>query len=225
MKYARKMVLIPEEEYMELKGNPPSSKTSQLKRKVREVLRGTRDHSAATQMSQLVGSYLRHKQSEQSKPVSAPKKPSINFQQFFEPIYEKKVTSLLSQLKENRIGWTQNKELQLPTGQIIPHSNIVDLIKEALVGTRKKTRTHIPTGWREFIQAIAHSNIPKSFFTKRTTQQDLEEIIEHQQYPRQYEPEPEPEPEQRLEHRLEPEQPLEQRPVEEQQTGHGWIMY
>ena len=169
MKYARKMVLIPEDEYRELKEKPPLSKTSEFNRKVRELLREPRTHSAATQMSQLVGSVIRHKQSKEPKVVKAP----IDFLQFFEPIYHKKVTSLLSQLKENRIEWTENKELQLD-GQVIPHSNIVDLIKEALVGTRRKTRTHTPTGWREFIQAIARSNIPKSFFTKRTTKKDLE---------------------------------------------------
>ena len=62
MKYARKMVLIPEDEYLKL--TQPTNKTSDIKRKVQEVLRGTRDHSVATQMSQLVGSYLRYKQSE-----------------------------------------------------------------------------------------------------------------------------------------------------------------
>ena len=172
MKFARKMVLIPEDEYLELKEKPPASKTSEFKRKVREVLRNKRDHSAATQMSQLVGSYIRHKQSEQPKLVPKP----MDFLQFFEPIYHKKVTLLLSQLKDNRIGWTQNKELQLPTGQIIDHSNIVDLIKEALVASRKKKRAQIPIGWNEFIRAIATSTIPKSFFTKQTTRQDLEQL-------------------------------------------------
>lgn len=84
-------------------------------------------------------------------------------------------------MKDNGIEWTDNKELILSNGVIIPHSNIVDLIKEALVGTRKRQRT-IPIGWQDFLKTLATLNIPKSFFPKKTTLHDLQESHEWEMY-------------------------------------------
>ena len=167
MNVAQKMVLIPESEYLSLLNQPQNK----IKKDIKEVLKGKRDHDSATKMSQLIGSYLRFKRPR--KPLPQPKKQ--DFLEFFEPIYHKKVKYLLSQLKDNGIEWTENNELLLANGAIVPHSNIVHLIREALVGTRKRSRT-IPTGWQEFLQAIAASNIPKSFFPKKTTLYDLTEL-------------------------------------------------
>lgn len=168
MNVAQKMVLIPETEYSSLLNKPQN----QIKKDMKEVLKGKRDHESATKMSQLIGSYLRFKHPR--KPP-APKKP--DFTEFFEPIYHRKVKYLLSQLHEYGVEWTDNKELVLSNGVIIPHSNIVDLIKEALVGTRKRQRT-IPTGWQEFLKILATINLPKSFFPKKTT---LHDLAEHQE--------------------------------------------
>lgn len=174
MKLAQKMVLIPEAEYLSLLKKPHKhmdSKSNQLKKQMKEVLKGKRDHTAATNMSQLVGAYIRHKESEKPPP---PKPKADEFLEFFNPIYHKKVASLISQLHEHGIRWNEQKELMLTTGETIEHSNIVDLIQEALVGRKKKKqRESTPIGWEAFIQAIASSTIPKSFFTKQSTLQDI----------------------------------------------------
>ena len=169
MSVAQKMVLIPESEYLSLLNQPQNK----IKRDIKEVLKGKRDHESATKMSQLVGSYLRSKRSRKPPPLPQPKQQ--DFLEFFEPIYHKKIKHLLTQLKDNGIGWTDNNELLLANGAIVPNSNMVHLIKEALVGTRQRTRT-IPIGWQEFLQAIAASNIPKSFFRKKSTSKDLAEL-------------------------------------------------
>ena len=62
MKYAMKMVLIPESEYRRLK--PEGG----MKEKVHKILSGKRDRKAATEMTQMFGRYLRT-----TKPVQLPK--------------------------------------------------------------------------------------------------------------------------------------------------------
>lgn len=167
MKFAEKMVLIPEAEYHALLNKP--GKTSELKKEMKDVLKGKRDHTAATKMSQLVGAYLRHKES-----VKPPKRKQEDFLEYFHTIYHGKVKSLLSQLHSNRIEWNEEYELILPSGQIIAKSNIVDLIREALVSTKKKSPA--PIGWNAFTEAIALSAIPKSLFNKKST---LKAIVQH----------------------------------------------
>lgn len=166
MKVARKMVLIPEEEYQSLLNAKPKL------RDMKEILKGPRDQAAATKMSQLVGTYLRRRQ----PPLPAPKKDDIL--EYFEPIYQKKVTVFMSKLRDIGMDWNTNKELKLPSGEIINHSNIVDLIKEALVA-RKGKPDRLPLGWEDFIQAIANSSIPKSFFGKKNTLEEIERVSKH----------------------------------------------
>ena len=202
MKSARKMVLIPEAEYQTLsqphtKENeldkkepeyhtfvkkesepeltfvkPSDSKVNRLKMEMKEVLQGKRDHAAATKMSQLLGAYLRHKESE--TPLPTPKKDDVL--DYFEPIYYGKAASFLSKLRDLGIEWNTDKEVKLPSGEIIRHSNIVDLMNEAVVSRKKKTNQPPPHGWEDFIQVIASSSIPKSFFTKRSTVKDIERL-------------------------------------------------
>lgn len=181
MKYTQKMVLIPETEYHTLlKKSPPPSEPSTNKRfkdDMQELLQGDRDHTAATHMSQLVGTYLRHKESEQPPPpVKKARKGAI--MEFFDPIYHRKLTLLLSKLRDEGIGWNEENELTLPSGEVIQHSNIVDLLKEAIVASRKKKRedTSTPLGWQSFVEAIASSSIPKSIFTKKSTLEDIGKV-------------------------------------------------
>ena len=119
MKFAQKMVLIPEEEYQIL----INSKSNRMKRDIKEVLKGPRDHASATKMSQLVGSCLRRKQSER-KPKKEEKKEDLL--EYFNPIYHRKVALFISKLHNLEMEWNTDKELKLPSGEIIRHSNIVD---------------------------------------------------------------------------------------------------
>ena len=129
LKHAEKMVLVPESEYMmllELK----KEKGTDLKTKMKSVLKGKRDYEAAKKMSQLVGQYIRYKQKD-TKPTSP--KSSVDFLHYFAPTYHQKVVMLLKELNAHGITWTDDKELVLKSGVIVPKSNIIDLIKEALV--------------------------------------------------------------------------------------------
>ena len=92
MKFAPKMVLIPEAEYhaildkpVRIKGKKQAqSMANRIKQYMKDVLKVKRDHEAAIKMSQLVGAYLRHKTSE--KPTSTkPKKEDLL--EYFEPMY------------------------------------------------------------------------------------------------------------------------------------------
>ena len=64
---------------------------------------------------------------------------------------------------------TNKKRLRLSSGEIINHLNIIELIKEAVVGTKKKQREPLPIGWETFIEAIASSSIPVSLFKTKST--------------------------------------------------------
>ena len=84
----------------------------------------------------------------------------------------------MSKLRDIGMDWNTNKELKLSSGEIINHSNIVDLIKEALVAKKGKP-DRLPLGWEDFIQAIANSSIPKSFFGKKNTLEEIERVSKH----------------------------------------------
>ena len=158
-----------------IKGNKQAeSMANRTKQNMKHVLKGKRDHEAATKMFRLVGAYLRHKASEKPTP-SQPKKEDLL--DYFEPIYHKKVGTLVSKPYDNGIEWNDNNELKVPSGDIVPHSNSVDLMKEAVVAPKKKSqRETVPVCWKAFITAIASSSIPKSLFTKRSTLHDIDTV-------------------------------------------------
>ena len=52
-------------------------------------------------------------------------------------------------------------------------------MKEAVASRPKKKNQPPPHGWEDFIQVIANSSIPKSFFTKRSTVKDIERLRQH----------------------------------------------
>ena len=84
---------------------------------------------------------------------------------------------MLSQFQTHGIGWNERKELILPSGETIVHSNIIDLIKEALVGTKK--RGPLPVGWQAFIDAIVATPIPTTLFRKKSTLEDIAKAQGH----------------------------------------------
>ena len=74
-------------------------------------------------------------------------------------------------------AWNEEEELTLPSGQVIAHSNFIDLIKEVLVGT--KERTPLPVGLKTFIDAIVATPIPTSLYRKKSTLDDISKAQEH----------------------------------------------
>ena len=190
MKYAKKMILIPEEEYkelLELKNKSQEKigeiktkyrgKVGEIKTKVKKILKEKPTHNAAKRMSQLVGEYLRYKQSEHK-----PKKKKLDLLQYFTPLYHEKVKVLMSTLESRGISLTDKNELILSSGQVVANSNIIDLLKEALVVTKRKQRAAVPIGWAEFIQEIVDLNLPLKLFTKRSTLDDIHHLSREQQW-------------------------------------------
>jgi deoxycytidylate deaminase len=148
------MVLIPESEYQEI------YKTNEIKHKMKKILKGKHDHEAAKKMSQLMGEVIRRKQTQRQTT------PEPDILQHFSRIYHKKVSSFMKLLRENDITWNNQLEVKH-----IPGSNIVDLIAQALVKSKRKKES---LGWQQFNQLIAASNIPISFFTKKATVDDIQ---------------------------------------------------
>lgn len=165
------MVLIPESEYRRLK--PEGG----MKDKMDKILSGKRDEKAATEMSQLFGRYLRT-----TKPAQPPKKPieEMEIVGHLPIIYHDKVSKFLSHLQNYGASWTDNYKLISKSGEVI--GDIVELLKEAFVGTRR-TERHIPNGWTRFIKEIVDANIPRNIFSKKTTREDIKQEIGERRQP------------------------------------------
>ena len=143
MKHAHKYMLVPVE---------PESKPVQLKETLRTVLKsGQKDHKTAKKYSHLLRNYVHYKKK--------PERKQLDFLKHIPAIYHNKVNILL---KDAHLSWSPLGELKTPYGQVIHGSNMVDLLKEALIGKKK----HSVHGWDSFIQQIASSSIPLNFLFK-----------------------------------------------------------
>ena len=164
-----KIVLIPEAEYRKLL--PEGG----IKATISKIVSRKRNHECAKEMSQLFGRYLRI---TKQQPQIQPPKPSDKLQllSHFQPIYHGKVSKVLAEFEKYGTSWTNRNELVLKSGKVITNSNIIDLLKEALVGTRRKER-RMPDGWKQFIEEIVDSDMSKDIFTKKTTREDIKNEI------------------------------------------------
>lgn len=85
-------------------------------------------------------------------------------------IYQLKGQRLLDEMLSAGFMWTPAKELILPSTEIVPNSNLEAILKEALVRGSSSAK---PIGWQDFIAEVSRSTIPLTLLTKRSTQQDL----------------------------------------------------
>lgn len=153
MKYAARMVLVPETEYLALQAGSYKNKTTpSLKRQ-------------AINLSQDLGKRIR----QRKQIVKLDIQPGVNILEHLPPIYQPKAKLLLKELKSRGVAWTGNRELITSNGLTIADSNIIDLIKEALVSTTSSRHRPKPHGWEEFITDIANLNVPLTLFTKAST--------------------------------------------------------
>lgn len=185
MKYAKRMVLVPEEEYLEHKGKAKTTKKQS-------------DYTAAKALTQKRGKDMRMRDQgtarlryqwehlkDAPEPMthvsslykeSKPKTNLLDMVQYLAPVYQPKAKLLLADLRSKGFTWTDKNEVVLPSGDQIEQSNLVDLMKEALVTTKgSKIGTRKPAGWSEFIANVAMAGIPMSLFTKKSTLRDLQE--------------------------------------------------
>ena len=171
------MVLIPETEY-DMLTEKPMNKEDELKLSMNKILAKKPTHASSKQYSQLLSQYLhfKNRKTQPKAPIEEvePEKEEdmIDYmRQFIPPIYHNKVKVLLKRLHEKGVKWNSNKELILKGGHVVSNSNIADLVKEALVATKRRRQE--PTGWKRFVLEIARVNMPMSFFTKASTAEDI----------------------------------------------------
>lgn len=165
MKFAKRMVLVPESEYNLLKTlkKEPKKEISEAKR--------------FRKLTQDLGKKIRLKgqtksQQEQIKAQADSRLTILDLSESLPALYQPKARLVLSELLAQGFKWKYNKELTLPSGQTITGSNIVDLLKESLVPQKKDTPK--PNGWVEFVSSVAGSSVPKTLFTKKSTQRALQ---------------------------------------------------
>lgn len=173
MKYTKRMILVPEEEFLSLK-NKANTKNVKLKTNIDPP---TDMQKQFTNMTQDLGKRIRMRDQAEAQ-ITAKQAPQnlnreiVTMTEHLPQPHHHKARLLLAELQAQGFKWTYNKELTTPSGQTLHGSNVVDLIKEALVTAR--TRQAKPRGWREFITSVAASGIPKTLFTKKSTRTALE---------------------------------------------------
>ena len=197
MKFAKRMILIPETDFQQ------SSKKPQSMRK------------AAIEITQKLGKQIRHRNQSAARlkaqwnPLESQIGPTVQLSSLYKEskpmtnvldvsemmptLYRNKSKLLLSQLQARGMKWNTTGELILPDGRTIDNSNILDLLKEAFVGSRSTTRStrkqaswselasptstrrsaKKPVGWTEFIEGMAQVAIPYGIFKKQSTLDDL----------------------------------------------------
>lgn len=173
MKYAKRMVLVPELEYLSKMQKKPKKLTKRQK---------------ARNISQTLGKQIRKRQHAiaRLRTHSTPVDPGINLSSVYtdkdpelDPMeivehipvtYRNKAKLMLTHLIKSGIGWNDRNEVILASGAPLRNTNIVDLVKEALIkGTKPK-----PRGWNEFLATMATAGVPVSLFTKTSTIQGLQ---------------------------------------------------
>lgn len=180
MKHATRMVLIPEVDYLKHK---LSSSKKQSSRK------------AAIELTQRLGKQIRQRNQSTARlkaewnPLKT-QSPSVQLSSLYKDttssasplhlvehlplVYQNKAKLLLEQLTSKGMRWNEKNNLVLASGDTIPDSNMVDLMKEALVNTGRRGRAKPkPPGWDEFIIQVATTGVPHSLFTKQATLRDL----------------------------------------------------
>ena len=170
MKYAVRMVIIPEAEYKSLKPDKKASKTRKTKRE------------AAVQISQELGLKIRkrnqikalHRQQEHQPPESS--RFMLELFDYLPASYHAKARTVLSELLNKGFAWTYKGEVTLPSGQKLIGSNIGDLLREALVQQQKKD-TPKPIAWIDFIAGIVNSGVTQSLFSKKSTREAINRHI------------------------------------------------
>ena len=72
--------------------------------------------------------------------------------------------ALISDLLKSGAKITNNRELQVSHGDTVFGSDVVELVKELLVGSRFSVQK--PKGWPEFVNAVADSDVPLRMISK-----------------------------------------------------------
>lgn len=159
MKHSRRMVVISEEEYKRLKTrsllNDQKRKVALTKKNSKQIRKQILDKQR----------FVSGKTALQLFPASV--------ESFFLPQYQSQVSAVLSELQLRGAKLNDNRELVMPYGDTIHGSNIINLMKELLTGTRQG---ELPVGWREFMTLVANTNIPLAAFKKKSSKDTLNRL-------------------------------------------------
>ena len=162
MKFAKRMVLVPEEDYLH---------------SVNKQKRTTNVRDRAIEMAQKVGKQMRKRAQADAQVkevwerLTPPKAADIA--SLLPALYQPKARLLLAELAKHGVTYTKDNEVVLPDKEVIAGSNMVDLLRAALV-TERGRPPRKPKGWSQLIESIAASNIPLSLFSKSSTKRALD---------------------------------------------------
>ena len=173
MKYAKRMVLVPESEYLAMpkqrkKVNERQAARASSQKLAKQIRR--REHIAVKNRTRAEpvdpGVHL-----SSVYPEEEPEMDIMEIAEHMPVNYQNKTKLLLAYLNKKGIIWNDRKEVVLPDGSVLQNSNIVDLLKEALT---RSTTVAKPRGWKEFMASMVAAGVPLSLFTKQSTLQALQ---------------------------------------------------
>ena len=102
-------------------------------------------------------------------------------------MYKAKGRLLLRHLINAGVKWSNKGELISRSGDVIPGSNAVDLVREALVGSRRMKQNYgEPSDWGEFLQTLREAYVPRSLFGKKKILRQLQESHQMKHHPGTY---------------------------------------
>lgn len=146
MKFAKRMVVLTEEEYKKLKGRKKTD---------------------------IYAKAVAYKQ-EMSRKMLKPQVKGNKIDGYFTPDNQTRVKTLIKELSSIGMKIQSNREITLPHGDTVDGSDIVALMKELFVGTRLSVNR--PTGWRQFTEAVAQSGAPISMISKLQARRIIERL-------------------------------------------------
>ena len=182
MKFAKRMVLIPEADFKQSSKKPQSLRKAaiEITQKLEKQIRH-RNQSVARLKAQWNPIESQTGPTVQLSSIYKETKPItnvLNISEMMPAVYRNKTKLLLDQFQARGMTWNAAGELILPDGQTIDNSNILDLFKEAFVGlTRGKSSAKKPVGWTEFVQGMAQVVIPPIMFRKQSTLDELQNAL------------------------------------------------
>lgn len=169
MNQAKKMVLISPETLQRLNNAAP--KDGSLERDMSQVLHDPdiEDRTKWSQYQQML-QRNQHFHDQMRQPVSIPivEKPSMatvsqSFEQEILSLLPKTLKTkgelLCKRLYDNEVITWDSKGRVSINGNVLPESNIVDLVSDVV----RRRKSGGPTGWRRFLEALRQINVPAEY--------------------------------------------------------------
>lgn len=164
MEHAKKMMIVPPEllQRLTVSENTQPKILSQLDEDMQKVL-GSKlsDHDKWAQYNQVLQRYL-HFTDQSRQPVNVPvevKQESLQHSDILATLpdtYKRKAKNLINILSSTgSIDWDDKGTVSIK-GEILPSSNIIDLINDTL----RPRKSSNPAGWEQFASFMNEKNIP-----------------------------------------------------------------